>query len=75
MLDDGGVMVQFQTEVEDFSLLQSIQTISLAVTHPPIQGVTEALCYGIQQLRHEIHNSPASSNKVNNALNYTSTPT
>jgi hypothetical protein len=74
MLNDGGIMVQFLTRVEDFSLLQSIQTISLAVTHPPIQWVTEALSYGVEQPWHEIRNSPASSTKVNKALNYTSTP-
>jgi len=45
------------------------------VTHPPIQWITEALSYGIEQPQHEIHNSPALTTKVNNADLYLDSPT
>jgi len=73
MLDNGGIMVQFLTFVEDF-LFPKASRISLGLTHSPIQWVTEAVSYGTEQPLHYIHNPPASSTKANNALSYISTP-
>ena len=73
MLDNGGIMIQFLSRIEDFPLLQTSR-LSLRVTQPPIQWVREALSYGIEQPQHEIHNSSASDTEVNNALSYTFTP-
>ena len=73
MLDDGEITVQFLMCVEIF-LFFKVSRLPLGVTHPPTQWVIEALSYGKEEPWHEIHNPPASSTKVNNALSDTSTP-
>ena len=67
VLDNGGIMVQFPTGEKIF-LFSTASRLFLGLTHPPIQWVTQALSYSIEQPGHEVHYSPPSSTTVNNAL-------